>query len=241
MTIVVNDSLGDYLRNERESRGISVAVVSRDTRISEELIRALEDNHLESFSQPEFTLGCLKLYSARLGLDQQEVLKRAEEEFIRLRRQNTPKNRRPFLSYNSPLGQTEKKASRMFRRPDRMVKRASLTVFSVLLISLFFFIPSEYKGPDSLHSDVSSRTSLASIRPEPQPAVSASVAEPMPASVNPPSPSAKEEPVKVIGNSDSRRYHLPGMKYYDQVQAYHRVVFDSEQGAIEAGYHKAPR
>ncbi|MDA8124091.1 MAG: hypothetical protein M0009_02730 [Deltaproteobacteria bacterium] len=46
---------------------------------------------------------------------------------------------------------------------------------------------------------------------------------------------------KVIGNSDSKRYHLPGMKYYQQVDAYHRVEFSSEDEAIKAGYHKAPR
>jgi hypothetical protein len=50
---------------------------------------------------------------------------------------------------------------------------------------------------------------------------------------------AKEQEVKVIGNRDSKRYHLPGMKYYDKVLAYHRVEFDSEKEAIEAGYHKA--
>ncbi len=33
---------------------------------------------------------------------------------------------------------------------------------------------------------------------------------------------------KVIGNSDSKIYHLPGMKYYNAVKAYHRVEFDSE-------------
>jgi hypothetical protein len=47
--------------------------------------------------------------------------------------------------------------------------------------------------------------------------------------------------IKVIGNSDSKKYHLPGMKYYDSVKAYHRVEFDSEADAIKAGYHKAPQ
>lgn len=46
--------------------------------------------------------------------------------------------------------------------------------------------------------------------------------------------------MKVIGNRDSKRYHLPGMTYYDKVEAYHRVVFDSEEAAIQAGYRKAP-
>lgn len=55
-----------------------------------------------------------------------------------------------------------------------------------------------------------------------------------------PNPEAPQK-VKVIGNRDSRRYHLPGLKYYNQVAEYHRVVFSSEEEAIAAGYHKAPR
>ena len=47
--------------------------------------------------------------------------------------------------------------------------------------------------------------------------------------------------IKIIGNRDSKRYHLPGMKYYDRVEAYHRVEFASEEEAIAAGYGKAPR
>jgi cytoskeletal protein RodZ len=44
---------------------------------------------------------------------------------------------------------------------------------------------------------------------------------------------------KVIGNSDSKRYHLPGMKYYNKVKAYHQVIFNSEMEAVKAGYTKA--
>ena len=47
--------------------------------------------------------------------------------------------------------------------------------------------------------------------------------------------------MKVVGNRDSKRYHLPGMKYYDKVEAYHRVEFDSEEEAIQSGYHKGPK
>lgn len=52
-------------------------------------------------------------------------------------------------------------------------------------------------------------------------------------------PMTNKNKIKVIGNRDSKRYHLPGMKYYDKVKAYHRVIFNSEKEAIKAGYHKA--
>jgi hypothetical protein len=44
---------------------------------------------------------------------------------------------------------------------------------------------------------------------------------------------------QVVGNRDTKRYHLPGMKYHERVKAYHRVVFQSEREAIRAGYVKA--
>ncbi len=50
--------------------------------------------------------------------------------------------------------------------------------------------------------------------------------------------SKDENRVKVIGNRDSKRYHLPGMKYYDKVLEHHRIIFDSEEEAIKAGYRK---
>lgn len=43
----------------------------------------------------------------------------------------------------------------------------------------------------------------------------------------------------IIANRDSKRYHLPGMPFYDKVKKHHRVVFNSEQEAINAGYYKA--
>ena len=52
---------------------------------------------------------------------------------------------------------------------------------------------------------------------------------------------AAVDKIKVIGNRDSKRYHLPGMKYYHQVEAYHRVEFASEAEAVRAGYYKAGR
>ncbi|MDD5169400.1 MAG: hypothetical protein PHN75_11325 [Syntrophales bacterium] len=72
--------------------------------------------------------------------------------------------------------------------------------------------------------------------------VSASVGKTPSAAPIPSSPVVESgQAIKVIGNSDSRRYHLPGMRYYDRIDAHHRVEFSSEEGAIAAGYRKAPK
>ena len=44
---------------------------------------------------------------------------------------------------------------------------------------------------------------------------------------------------KVIGNKNSKKYHLPGCPSYDSVSEKNRVYFDTEQDAIKAGYTKA--
>ena len=43
----------------------------------------------------------------------------------------------------------------------------------------------------------------------------------------------------VVGNKDTKRYHLFGMPFYNKVRKDHRVYFDSEQQAIDNGYYKA--
>lgn len=82
-------------------------------------------------------------------------------------------------------------------------------------------------------------TPAATTKPTPAqtivPAASTPAAAPAPTVVS------VTQKIKIIGNRDSKRYHLPGMKYYNAVKAHHRVEFNSEADAINAGYHKAPR
>jgi hypothetical protein len=54
---------------------------------------------------------------------------------------------------------------------------------------------------------------------------------------------SQQQPEKfdVVANSDSKLYHLPGMKYYNRISSHHRVIFTSEEAARQAGYRKAPR
>jgi cytoskeletal protein RodZ len=68
-----SETLGQYLKRERESRNVSLEQLSRATRIGLPLLEALERNDFEFFSQREFILGFLKGYARQLGLDIGEV------------------------------------------------------------------------------------------------------------------------------------------------------------------------
>jgi len=70
------ETLGRYLRRERESRSMSLEELSRATRIGLPFLEALERDDFGFFPQREFIRGFLKGYARHLGLDVEEVLGR---------------------------------------------------------------------------------------------------------------------------------------------------------------------
>jgi len=256
------ESLGQYLRRERESRQISLQELSRTTRISLPFLKALEEDNLDFFSQNEFIPGFLRLYARHLGLDGQEVLQRYECQ-SEIHRQKKAFQQLPlFLDFNSPI---EKAPGRSWDPGKRFKRKIILASVFVMALGLFLYshlLTERSLDPGTPRPRLSRNTGqedpgekMAALSPV-DPAEKESLPSRMPdrPEINAPvkdskatmegEPPEKTIPAgqpkgKVIGNRDSKRYHLPGMKYYNKVLAYHRVEFDSEEEAIQAGYHKA--
>jgi len=120
-----------------------------------------------------------------------------------------------------------------------------------LLIDLPFSKQKPEPPPDPRFSEPQHKEPVAAIPSTPPPASEANAdttpSETVKAKEDiPPVPQTKygqlsveSKNVKVIANSDTKRYHLPGMKYYGKIKEYHRVVFQSEREAVKAGYRKA--
>jgi len=70
------ETLGQYLKRERESRSVALEELSRATRINLPFLEALEKDDFQFFSQPQFILGFLRGYARHLGIDPKEVLGR---------------------------------------------------------------------------------------------------------------------------------------------------------------------
>ena len=265
-----NQSLGEYLKTQRESKSLSLHDLSKRTQISPDMLLAIEENCFASFSQPDFIPGYLQLYCRHLGIDKEEVIKGYKYQMRTIKGEKLAPKKRMFLfsEYNSPIRSVgTMKGNAPSGGKQFTVKRATLMLFAILLFSLFFYLPSEYKGPEKIHSDTTDLTATKQavqvVTPTPAPVanpgapqtsklmsgsnLSPGIAMPQQNSGVPtvsfPQSTASEpmKKVKVIGNSDSRRYHLQGMVYYDNVAAYHRVIFFSEEEAIKAGYYKARR
>lgn len=70
------DTLGTYLRHERELRQISLEEISQHTRIPLRTLQQLEDDALDRLPGEVFVRGFLKSYAKSVGLDADDVLER---------------------------------------------------------------------------------------------------------------------------------------------------------------------
>ncbi len=99
-------------------------------------------------------------------------------------------------------------------------------ILIVVLLKIFVSISLDFIYPHA-NKKVTNNFAHDSITTESATLPAPPVAAPTPKAAPAPAPVVTQK-TKVIGNSDSKKYHLPGMKYYNAVKASHRVEFDSE-------------
>lgn len=75
----MTESLGSYLRRERELRKIPLAEVAEQTRVKSEYLQAIESEHFEKLPGMTFARGYLKAYASYVGLNPEDVLLRFED------------------------------------------------------------------------------------------------------------------------------------------------------------------
>ena len=73
------ESIGTYLRRERELRKISLEELSYQTRVPVKYLEAIEAEQFEAIPGATFAKGYLKAYAQYIGLVPEEVLLRFED------------------------------------------------------------------------------------------------------------------------------------------------------------------
>jgi cytoskeleton protein RodZ len=73
-------TVGQYLRQEREKKNISLQAVAKVTRITQENLEALERDDFRAISASVFARGFLRTYASFLGLDPEEVISRYDSQ-----------------------------------------------------------------------------------------------------------------------------------------------------------------
>ena len=72
------DSLGKYLKKERESRNISLREVAKNTKVKEQILKSIEEEHYPTLPSTTYVKGFLLSYAKYIGLDPNDVLLRYE-------------------------------------------------------------------------------------------------------------------------------------------------------------------
>ncbi|MBI5198725.1 MAG: helix-turn-helix domain-containing protein [Nitrospirae bacterium] len=70
------EPLGEYLRRQRELKGLSLRDISDKTRIGISYLRYIEENQFDRIPGEIFLKGFLRLYAKALGLQEKEILER---------------------------------------------------------------------------------------------------------------------------------------------------------------------
>ncbi|MBI3019067.1 MAG: helix-turn-helix domain-containing protein [Deltaproteobacteria bacterium] len=124
------DTLGQFLKKEREFRKLTQEDVSKFTRYHISKIQAMEEDHHELLPSQPYVKGMLRSIAKYLGLEVQDLLSRYEE-FLRSRGIET--------SSELAFQQTLKIPSPPFYQGKNFIVVSATIVFIVLVILVSFF------------------------------------------------------------------------------------------------------
>jgi cytoskeleton protein RodZ len=140
------EELGQVFKDEREKRGLTVAVVMEATKISRTSIEALEAGNRSALPHPVYAKGFFRSYARYLGLDADELCMVVDREF-----QDEESGPR---EYGYDVAPNAEKAFQGAEKTSEGKRRSSLVliVALVLLIGVVVLLIFSFKGGDKVSS-----------------------------------------------------------------------------------------
>ena len=114
------ESPGEYLRRERELRGVTIGKIYEATRVPIKYLEALEADEYDSMPHPTFVKGYIKTYCKALGLDETDAVLRFE---VFLREKNEKEHPEEYRRKN--LRKKTKTAAIPVHVPEGLKKNAA--------------------------------------------------------------------------------------------------------------------
>ena len=177
------ETLGSYLKNQRESKKISLREIAKNTRVREHILRAIEEDRHELLPPSTYVKGFLSAYAKYLRLDENEVLLRYESL---LKREAPTPSRAELVKPLSPPSRPKQKISPA--QPSKPKKEILWNakqiwvvggVIAVSLILLYFFSPYSSRPPEPvLEKPVSEKATVKEEAAAPAPPVAAETSVP---------------------------------------------------------------
>jgi transcriptional regulator with XRE-family HTH domain len=142
-------TLGEILRETRESRGISLAEAERGTKIRQKYIAALEDDNLAALPGPVYARGFVRNYASYLGLDPQEIIRIFDEQSQPTREKIKAARGQPVRKGPAPPGVEKISIQPLSPEPiDTRVRYGSsyiaVSLLALPLLIAFYFVYSAY-------------------------------------------------------------------------------------------------
>ncbi len=136
---MAKETIGEYLKRERELRQITLEEVVNGTKIALQRLKQLENDQLEDMPAEIFVRGFIKGYAEFIGLNPDEVLLRYEEELKALQEKEaaeagTVYHFEEIKPHNNILG----------------IIAVALLVFAIAGAGFWFFLKSGISIPDIL-------------------------------------------------------------------------------------------
>ena len=146
------ETLGSYLKNQRESKKISLREVAKNTRVREQILRAIEEDRHELLPPSTYVKGFLSAYAKYLRLDENEVLLRYES--VLKGKPLTPSRTEPVKPSPPPSKPKQKISPAQPSKPKKEIlwnaKQRWVVggVIAASLILLYFFSPYPSRSPE---------------------------------------------------------------------------------------------
>jgi len=146
------ESLGEYLKRERELRQISLEEVAEGTKIAIYRLRTMEADRWEKLPAEIFVKGFIKSYAEFIGLVPEDVILRYQE--IRAADESLDEPTEP--AYKQLFNYVNKVS--LFNR-DLISAAALFLIFLLLVLAIWFFWPSDEKHETDQNLTPSTTTS----------------------------------------------------------------------------------
>lgn len=219
------ESPGEYLKREREMRGVTLNRIFETTRVPMKYLVALESDDLDSLPHPTFAKGFIKSYSRSIGIDETDAVLHYEM-FIKEKAESKEEHGkllRPRV-WNKQAVLLPRETIRARKSRNRLVAAGVLVILAVIIYSAARHRGAPPAPPEkpkidnagvsgivekgAVEDPVKAIQPLPAPAPSQQPQVSASAAEhPMPVVVVP-SVSAAASPAAAAQPPASGRMHV---------------------------------
>lgn len=146
---------GEYLKRQREMRGVSLDDISKVTKINIKLLNALERDEHENLPHPTFIKGFIRAYCKYAGIDADDAVLHYEE-FLNKKAEEVKavSSQQSNAVYPSPDTLNQNKAA-------SSVSKIFITVISIILFFAIFFIGYTFYYPRPATNDLQPAAHIA--------------------------------------------------------------------------------